>query len=143
MNGIPTWLLVALGVLVGLAVVVLLIPHPTPPAPTPKTNAPEIMQVQFPAEITADGNSVAGHVRFRDLDGDVVQAEFEVVEALVFTPFAFDPGVQGVTDGTFEFSVFTVIPQEVALRVTLIDAQGHRSQPMEFRFTASEPQDTQ
>jgi hypothetical protein len=101
------------------------------------------LQVEFPAQITADGNGVTGHVRFRDLDGDIVQAEFEVVEALVFTPFAFDPEVRGIMEGTFEFSVYTVIPQEIALRVTLIDAQAHRSPPVEFRFTAREAQDAQ
>ncbi len=138
MNSIPTWLLVVLGVVVALIGVGLLMSR-TGSDKAPRASTPEILQVEFPKEITADGSSVTGHVRFRDLDGDVVQAEFEVVEALAFTPFAFDPGMQGVTDGTFEFSVFTVIPQEVALRVTLIDAQGHRSQPMEFRFTAAEP----
>src|SRR4030067_930716 len=132
MNAAPTWLLVALGVIVALVGMNLLMPHAALDT-TLRTSTPEILQVEFPAEITADGENVTGHVRFRDLEGDIARAEFDVVEATVFTPFAFDPQVQGVREGTFEFSIYTVIPQETVLRLTLIDAQGHRSQSVEFR----------
>lgn len=139
MNGVPAWLLVVLGVIVVLVGINLLMPH-TASNTAPRASTPEILQVEFPKEITADGNSVTGQVRFRDLDGDIVRAEFDVVEATVFTPFAYDPEVQGVQEGTFEFSVYTVISQEIVLRVTLIDAQGQRSRPVEFRFIAQEPE---
>ena len=97
---------------------------------------PEITYIEFPGEITADGEPVTGAVGFRDPDGDIVEARFEVVEALLFAPFSFDPEVQGQTEGEFYFYVQTVVPQTVTLRVVLVDAQGHESKPVEFTFEA-------
>ncbi len=139
MNGIPAWLLIALGVIVGLVVLMPLLSSRL--AVEPGSSPPEIVVIQFPKEITADGTSVRGQVRFRDPDGDIVRVEFAVVEALVFAPFAYDPGVAGLVEGEFEFGIYTVIPQEIVLRATLIDAQGQRSQPAEFRFIAREPEE--
>jgi hypothetical protein len=98
--------------------------------------APEVTYIEFPKEITADGEPVTGAVGFHDPDGDVAWVRFEVVEALLFEPFAFDPEVQGQSEGEFYFYVQTVVPQTVTLRVVLIDAQGHESEPVEFSFEA-------
>ena len=105
---------------------------PGAPAPGP----PAIVAIEFPEEIAADGEEVIGYVRFRDPDGDVVEARFEVVEATLFAPFRFDPGVRGVREGRFPFAIFVNLPQEVTLRVTLVDARGNESEPREFRFRA-------
>lgn len=102
--------------------------------------APEVLSVEFPVEIQADGNIVGGKVAFRDPDGDIVWTRVEIVEADLFFPFEFDPLVNGQTDGSFEFSLFTLIPQEITLSVTLVDAEGLESEPYNFEFTALMPE---
>ncbi len=104
------------------------------PGPGGGSSAPEIVGIEFPEEIEANGEEVIGYVAFRDPDGDIVEARFEVVEATLFEPFRFDPEVQGVREGKFPFAVFAVLPQDVTLRVVLVDAQGNESEPVEFRF---------
>jgi len=104
---------------------------------TEASGVPVILKVEFPREIPADGQKVLGTVHFRDPDADVVEARFEVVKARIFDPFAFDPKVRGQREGTFSFYIFTYFPQEVVLQVVLRDAQGHTSEPVEFRFEAT------
>ncbi len=129
---VRAWLLV-----IALAIGLLLLAGGLFREPTPRSStAPEITYVDFPQEITADGEPVTGAVGFRDPDGDVAWVRFEVVEALLFEPFAFDPEVRGQSEGEFYFYVQTVVPQTVTLRVVLIDAQGHESDPVEFSFEA-------
>lgn len=106
------------------------------PAGPGTSSAPEIVKIEFPEEIEANGEEVIGYVSFRDPDGDVVEARFEVVEATLFESFRFDPEVQGMKEGRFPFVIFVMLPQEITLRVVLVDAQGNRSEPKEFRFRA-------
>jgi len=106
----------------------------------PSSAAPVITGIDFPEEIEADGRKVPGTVHFRDKDGDIVQVKFDVVEAKLFEPFSFDPKVRGQSEGSFKFVLFTVFPQKVTLRVTLVDAQGNESEPVEFSFEAVLPQ---
>jgi hypothetical protein len=122
--------LVALGVL--LAAVVLIAAVMVSSAPS----RPEILAIEFPERIAADGSEVVGTVKFRDRDGDIVLAEFKVIEAQAFEPFSFDPEVMGQREGSFPFAVFSLIPQRVTLEVTLIDRLGQRSRPKRFSFTA-------
>lgn len=105
-------------------------------SPSPAPAAPEVLSVEFPEEIPADGSEVAGSVAFRDPDGDVIEARFEVVEAELFDSFRFDPNVEGRREGEFTFVIFSFIPQEIVLRVVLVDRAGHRSEPFELRFRA-------
>jgi hypothetical protein len=98
--------------------------------------SPEILGVDLRPTIPADGSKAFGAVRFRDADGDVVQARFDVVEAVDFAPFSFNPKIKGQTSGSFPFFVFSKIPQRVRLRLTLIDEAGNQSIPVEFSFEA-------
>lgn len=122
--------LVALGLL--LAAVALVVAVVAASAPS----RPEILAIEFPERIEADGSEVVGTVRFRDREGDIVLAEFKVVEAQAFEPFSFDPEVAGQKEGGFQFAVFSLIPQKVTLEVTLVDRLGQRSRPKRFSFTA-------
>lgn len=122
-------------VLVVLGLLGLLALKPTGPEAL-RPAAPEILGIEFPEEIEANGEEVIGYVHFRDPDGDIVEARFEVVEATLFEPFRFDPEVQGMKEGRFPFAIFVMLPQEITLRVMLIDAQGNESEPREFRFRA-------
>jgi len=132
-------LLVLIGVLI--AVVVLLSPWAgkEPEEGMPLDSRPEVLAIEFPNQIHADGQKVSGTVRFRDPDADIVEVRFEVVKARIFNPFAFDPGIRGQKEGSLSFFVFTYFPQEVILHVTLIDAQSHTSDPVEFSFEAVFP----
>lgn len=145
-----TILIVVLAVL-AVAVVVVLGPWfkpesgPEPqrgqPLPLePPSAAPVITGIDFPQEIAADGRKVSGTVHFLDGDADIAQVKFDVVEAKLFDPFAFDPQIKGQSEGSFGFTLFTVFPQKVTLRVTLVDAQGRESEPVEFSFEAVLPQ---
>lgn len=121
--------LILLGVLFGVVLLVTMV------SPTAST-VPQIVAIEFPKRIQADGNEVVGTVKFRDSDEDIVRAEFEVVKAEAFEPFSFDPEVEGQKEGSFQFAVFTIYPQRVTLEVTLVDREGHRSKPKRFSFVA-------
>jgi DNA-binding beta-propeller fold protein YncE len=98
--------------------------------------SPEILGVELWPAIPADGSKTFGAVRFRDADGDIVQARFDVVEAVDFAPFSFNPKVKGQTSESFPFFVFSRVPQKVRLRLTLLDEAGNQSLPVEFGFEA-------
>ena len=97
----------------------------------------QITGIDFPKQINADGNDVKGMIHFQAPTGKIVQADFEVVQVDLFSPFSFDPQVQGKSRGSFEFFISTLIPQQITLRVTLTDEQGHQSPPKEFSFVAA------
>ena len=105
-----------------------------PPAPA---SGPQVLSIDFPKQITADGNEVSGKVHFRAPSGTLVRADFQVVKATLFTSFSFDPQVRGKTQGFFQFSISTVIPQQITLRVTLTNEQGQTSPAKEFSFTVN------
>jgi len=100
--------------------------------------APRILRVVFPRGI-AIGEERNGLVKFEDPEGDIVSAEFEILEGdpasiEVKPALEFDPGVRGRTRGSFRFSVVVHKAQTVTLRLTLLDATGLRSEPYEFTF---------
>lgn len=99
-------------------------------------SAPEILFIDFPSEIRADGNPVSGLIGFKDPDGDLFRADFVVVEAKDFQPFSVMPDVKGKTEGAFAFQIATRTAQRVTLRVTLTDEAGNKSAPKDFSFTA-------
>lgn len=135
---------IVLVVLVALAIAAVVVLGPwfktsssrQPIPQTPLSAAPVITGIDFPQEINVDGTKVPGIVHFQDGDGDILQAKFDVVEAQLFDSFAFDPKVKGQRTGSFQFTLFTVFPQKITLRVVLVDAQGHESEPVEFSFEA-------
>jgi len=95
--------------------------------------------LDFPKEIKADGTPVSGFIFFKDPDGDVVRAEFLVVQATDFQPFSLDLKVKGAKEGVIEFQISTKTPQRVVLRAVLVDEAGNRSAPWEFAFEAVGP----
>jgi WD40 repeat protein len=100
-------------------------------------SSPEIVFIDFPKQIPADGSKVSGFVGFKDPDGDLSRAEFTVVQAKDFQPFTLDlRTLRGTKEGVFEFTLSTTTAQQVVLRVTLVDEAGNRSQPQEFSFEA-------
>ena len=103
----------------------------------PQPSGPRITRIEFPDEISADGEPVSGYVHFRAPSGALTNAHFEVVEADFFSPFSFDPEITNTTEGSIQFYVSTSVPQHVTLRVTLADEQGRTSPPAEFSFQAS------
>ncbi|HED03838.1 MAG TPA: hypothetical protein ENI60_03615 [Candidatus Fraserbacteria bacterium] len=106
------------------------------PPPVP-ASGPQVLSIEFPKQITADGNEVSGKVHFRVPSGTLVRADFQVVKAMLFTSFSFDPQVHNEKQGSFVFSISTVIPQQITLRVTLTDEQGQTSPVKEFSFTVN------
>ena len=124
--------------LTGLAEAGLAIGGNTPPG----SDVPIITGVSFPSIISGTpGDSALGTVSFLDPDGDIVLARFDVVSsALVFTPFSFDPFVQGSTSGSFGFLIFCSAgggpcSGATTLQVTLTDADGNVSLPFRFSFS--------
>ena len=113
-------------------------PTSTPVPTTPAAVPPAIISIDFPDQIPADSSSIEGTVQFRDPDGDINRVTFDVVRATDFMPFAFSPLdflIEGdATDGTFNFYIRCGIAQEVTLQVTLYDAAGNGSTPVDFGF---------
>ncbi len=97
---------------------------------------PEILFIDFPAQIRATGKPVVGFVGFKDPDGDLAKASFVVVSATDFQSFEVTPNVKGQTEGAFSFEIATAIAQRVTLSVTLTDEAGQTSPPKEFSFEA-------
>lgn len=102
---------------------------PTPPA---------VDRITFPASIDIDQDQ-NGLVRFEDPDGDIVEAQFEIIEGdastIVLEPgLSFDPEVEGETDGAFRFTVHVTQAQTVTLQLILVDAAGLESKSVEFTF---------
>jgi len=98
---------------------------------------PEVLAIAFPRAIRADGVKVEGQITFRDANGDLQAAEFDVLEGSRFRPGKFEPnGVAGVKEGKFPFFINSNVPQRVTQRVTLVDRAGHRSKPVTFTFEA-------
>jgi hypothetical protein len=99
----------------------------------PRGSPPEIVQLRFPDSIgTSRGGS--GSIEFRDEEGDVVSAQFDVVEASEFQPIRIDVPANGQKAGRLPFSLQSAVPQKVTLEATLIDRAGRRSDPVRFSF---------
>jgi hypothetical protein len=99
-------------------------------------NAPRITGIEFPSVILADGGKITSYVSFFDPNGDITSVRFDVVNAIRFTPFSFDPNVSGETSGPFSFWIWTTTKQTVTLKITLIDRLGNKSEPYYFSFRA-------
>ncbi len=104
--------------------------------------APKITSLIFPPTIKVKREQ-NGLVKFEDPEGNIVQAQFEILEGdpatiQVRPGLSFDPKVQGRTQGSFGFSVIVTKPQTVRLSLTLIDSAGLRSEPYPFTFKAEE-----
>jgi hypothetical protein len=100
-------------------------------------NAPRVTGIEFPSVILADGGKITSYVSFFDPNGDITSVRFDVVNAVRFTPFSFDPNVSGKTSGSFSFRIWATMKQTVTLKVTLIDRQGNKSEPYYFGFRAT------
>lgn len=99
--------------------------------------------------IAADGSDFLGLIGYEDNDADIVKVTFAPPadkrnkEGGGFDrSFSFEPPVpvdqQGkqLPKGEFGFRIFTTIPQDVTLEVTLEDAKKNVSQPKRFSFKA-------
>ncbi len=103
---------------------------------TQTQSPPEILFIDFPAQIRAVGKPVTGFIGFKDPDGDLATASFTVVSATEFQSFEVTPNVKGQKEGVFSFEIATATAQRVTLSVTLTDEAGQASQPVEFSFEA-------
>ena len=109
--------------------------------PNAAANRPVIVRINFPAQIPAAPGTTSGSVEFSDPNADVTHAYFDVVSTTgsSFTPFDFDPAVLGRSSGSFTFNIGCMGPGTCSgttvLSVTLADARGNRSQPVQFSFS--------
>jgi len=101
------------------------------------THGPRITGVDFPSAIAANGEKNRGYISFFDPDGDITSVRFDVVNAVRFTPFSFEPNVNGETTGSFRFRIYSNTRQTVTLKVTLYDRRGNVSEPYLFTFRAT------
>jgi len=105
---------------------------------------PKIVSIDFPGSIWTRVEA-EGTISFRDPDGDLARARFEVLEghlegfALDLTRPPYASQVQGKTEGSFDFTVEVEEPGTYRLRITLVDGEGNESEPREFSFTARTP----
>jgi hypothetical protein len=106
---------------------------------------PQITTLEFPKEFF-QGQKVEGQVGFWDANKDVAFAFVEVVELGGRTPVSVQqccPQVFGKLSGeirfTIEIPVTPSAPEQLTLRVTLLDLAGNQSKPEEQRFRARLP----
>jgi hypothetical protein len=103
-------------------------------SPAATATGPQILSIDFPKQMNADGNDVKGTLQFSAPTGTIAQADFEVVAGDFFAPFSFDPQVHGKQQGSFDFFISSTVPQQVTLRVTITDDQGRKSPPKDLSF---------
>ena len=99
--------------------------------------APRVTLIEFPNTIRANGEKTMGYVSFHDPNADITSVRFDVVNAVRFSPFSFDPHVEGKASGSFSFRIWATMKQTVTLKVTLIDRLGNKSEPCYFSFNAT------
>jgi hypothetical protein len=112
-------------------------PAPLEPSPVPVSSPPVITKVDFLSGIPANGTKFTGWVSFKDPDGDVNWMKMEVVRSVSMKGFEADPRPHMLgtpTDGKCRFQIWCYRKQEATMRVTLIDAAGNSSNPVEFEF---------
>lgn len=101
--------------------------------------------------IAADGSDFEGALGYKDINKDIIRVTFRVVEATEVKDappgtfragqiFSFEPPAQTSDTGEFGFRIFTTVPQDVTLEVTLEDAKKNVSQPKIFSFKAVGPE---
>jgi hypothetical protein len=101
--------------------------------------------------IAADGSDFLGAIGYEDINKDIVKITFRVVDATPLRDaaavafkagqtFSFQPPLQTEPQGAFDFRIFTTVPQDVTLEVTLEDAKKNVSQPKVFSFKAVGPE---
>jgi hypothetical protein len=100
-------------------------------------NTPRVTGIEFSGAIRADGDKIRGYVSFFDPNGDITYVRFDVVNAVRFTPFSFEPDISGETSGSFSFRIWCSTKQTVTLKVTLYDRKGNKSEPYYFSFRAT------
>ncbi len=108
----------------------------------PLSGPPEILKIEFPSRIIGDGRENLGKVYFRDADADINHAYFKPVGGTGnWSPFDFDPEVEGETEGSFDFIITCETDERVTARfkVTLIDDAGNTSKPVYFSFSCVRP----
>lgn len=110
---------------------------PTPTSPVPGAHSPEIISVDFPTTIQADGAYVHGSIKFVDAGLDMNSVSIETLEGN-FASGTWDPtgtiawtGVIGVAP----FDTRCTAPQSVRARVILRDTTGSASPHSDFAFT--------
>jgi hypothetical protein len=102
-----------------------------------KASPPQLLSVQFPSRIWANGTPASGVIFFRTKKSDVASCRFDVVTATSFPPISFSvQGVEGRRDGSFGFYLQTGTPQRITLKAVITDRAGHDSNPVPFTFEA-------
>lgn len=107
------------------------------PAPPSGSSPPVITKVDFLKSIPATGTKFSGWVSFTDPDGDVNLMILEVISAETMKGWQGDPNesLQGTpTEGRYRMQFWCYNDQQITMRVTLVDAAGNSSNPMDFSF---------
>jgi len=110
---------------------------PTPTSPPPGAHSPEIISVDFPTTIKADGAYVHASIKFVDAGYDVNHVTIETLEGS-FASGTWDPtgtiSWEGAV-GSLPFDSRCTMPQTVRARATLTDSLGSASIHQDFVFT--------
>jgi len=102
-----------------------------------KASPPQLLSVQFPGRIWANGQPASGVIFFRTKKSDLASCRFDVVAASSFPPISFSvQGVAGRREGSFGFYLQTPIAQRITLKAVITDRAGHDSNPVPFTFEA-------
>ncbi len=118
-------------------IVLLLLSRPILSAQNP--TPPLILSVEIPVQRAAVGGAIEGKVRFQDMDGDLKEARFRVIDGK-HDPFVLPLGeLFGHTVGAFTFSVSCTIAQQLTLKLVLVDRAGQPSEPRAVSLTCGEP----
>jgi hypothetical protein len=109
----------------------------------PTDHKPVITEVKFPSAIYGDDKIVDGRVKFRDDNGGVNLAQFDVVPGTCSgcTPFSFDPEVGAFIEGWFHFEMWCTTKTGFSwtMQVTLKDKDGNKSDHKTFSIECKPP----
>lgn len=101
---------------------------------------PVITKIEFPKVIPITGERIRGLMYFKDPDGDAYKYKVDVVKATDFEGGMYFIKMNRLYSGDYHDGVYIIksfcySPQDVTLRVTLYDARGKKSNPMDYSFT--------
>jgi DNA-binding beta-propeller fold protein YncE len=101
--------------------------------------APVVLDVQVPDVAPVDGSLIEAQVQFEDINGDLTEARFHVIDGK-FDPFRVDlTQFSGQTSGEFTFNYSCPIAQEITLKLLLVDSFGNASEPQAVVVNCGDP----
>jgi len=100
---------------------------------------PLVLNVSLPDQNQVGEAVQQATVNFTDVNGDLARGELRVIDGKSDPLFLDLSDMAGIEEGDFKFDYNCPIPQQLVLKLTLIDELNHRSEPRRVDIFCGEP----